>query len=153
MNACPPYLHSKSCADEACAVCTRRDMPIATFVTAMGWLAAPCPCAAPAGSGWRRRRLLQRTEIRLAGVPEHGGAGGVAHAEHGAEISSGRLDRLLDHDTDGGAPREPLVAAQHRAHAAQDAGHDRQIGFGRDLERAHVEPEQPGAARERAFGE
>src|SRR5215213_10426791 len=69
----------------------------------------------------RRRRLLQCAQIMLADMLEHCGAGRIAQIQHSGEVSSGWLDRLLDDHVNRRPSREPLIAAQQRAHAAQHA--------------------------------
>ena len=49
------------------------------------------------------------------------------------------------------AARKPLVAAQHRSRAANDAGENRQTCFSRHLERAHIKSGKARPAREGAF--
>src|SRR5271165_3675523 len=97
------------------------------------------------------RRLNQLDEIRFAATRQDALAHLIPQSHKRREVRSRRPYRLPDFDAYRDAPGKPLVAAQHRSRAANDARENRQVRLRRHLERACIESGKARPAGEGAF--
>src|SRR3974390_1818033 len=92
-------------------------------------------------------------QIWLAAAREHKLPHLVAQLNNGLKVDASGQDRIGDLDANWTVARKPLIAAQYRPRALDDAREDWEVCFGGNLERAEIEAGQPGSPGESSFGE